>query len=356
VAIEMDRQDASFKKKKNRKRKKRSKKSCDDSRVADNQQQVNTQIATSQQPAEHSPEKIPETSTKIEASLTHTKYKSHKQEKKRKFSKEPKDIISEEEGARPSYSFQVDDTDHCETPIQAYRDVQVILDRLVKSLNKTRSTLKIYDPYYCDGGVKEKLASYGFTSVINRNRDFYDDIDKKVTPEYDVLVTNPPYSGMHMEKVLDFCSKSANKQKPFLLLLPHFVYTKDYYNRALSSTASSMFFLVPEIRYSYIPPAWVEAKMGSKALENGKTKTSPFPSFWYCHAPKEMIEQEWLIQNFGPSGMIRPKHHSKLRYAKQTQDIPRDFRGEFDPSKKRPNPKARKRAAKLRREAGRGAS
>lgn len=280
-------------------------------------------------------------------SLKQSERTSDNKGKKRKLSN---DIKDEEEG-RPRYSFQVDDTDHCETPVQAYRDAINILDRLAKSLNKTRTTLTIYDPYYCDGGVKQKLASFGFTSVINRNRDFYQDIDNNLTPEYDVLVTNPPYSGVHMEKILAFCSDISKtpRKKPFLLLLPHFVYTKDYYQRALSpQVSSSMFFLVPEVRYGYIPPSWVEAKMGSKAIDRGKTITAPFPSFWYCHAPTEMIQPKWLVQNFGPSGMFRPKHHSKLRYANCSQDIPRDFKGEFDPSKKRPNAKARKRAAKKR--------
>lgn len=257
------------------------------------------------------------------------------------------------EGERPRYMFQVDDTDHCETPFQAYRDILDVLDRLANSLHKKRSSLTIYDPYYCDGGVKKKLASFGFTSVINRNRDFYDDIEKGETPEYDVLVTNPPYSGVHMEKILAFCSsQSARKQKPFLLLLPHFVYTKDYYERALSSSKvfSSMFFLVPQVRYSYIPPSWVSAAKGSKALEQGKNKTAPFPSFWYAQVPERLIPNHWLVQQFGPSGMVCPKHHSKLRYAKSSKDIPRDFRGEFDPNNKRANPRARKRAAKKRRE------
>eukprot|EP00580_Thalassiosira_gravida_P018560 CAMPEP_0201659332 /NCGR_PEP_ID=MMETSP0494-20130426/2152_1 /ASSEMBLY_ACC=CAM_ASM_000839 /TAXON_ID=420259 /ORGANISM="Thalassiosira gravida, Strain GMp14c1" /LENGTH=398 /DNA_ID=CAMNT_0048136785 /DNA_START=90 /DNA_END=1286 /DNA_ORIENTATION=+ len=274
----------------------------------------------------------------------------------------------------PRYSFQVDDTDHCETPIQAYKDLLPILDRIAKSLNKKRSNLIIYDPYYCDGGVKKKLNSYGFTSVINRNRDFYEDIRKKQTPEYDVLVTNPPYSGVHMEKLLEFCSEIALRSgggsdsggdsgggcgKPFLLLLPHFVYTKDYYARALSSKVSSdIFFMVPEIRYSYFPPAWVEAKTGSKAIEQGRIKTAPFPSFWYAFAPSKQknIHSQWLVDNFGPSGSVRPKHRSKLRYANCTQHIPRDFRGEFDPNKKRANPKARKRAAKRRYDAMKSAS
>lgn len=291
-------------------------------------------------------------------------YNSESLGKKRKLSKDidTKDVSwrnvakTIDEKRCPRYPFQVDDTDHCETPLQAYRDVIDVLDRLARSLNKSRSTLRIYDPYYCDGGVKKKLASFGFASVINQNRDFYDDIDKNIIPEYDLLVTNPPYSGVHMEKILTFCSKISHTKKPFLLLLPHFVYTKDYYQRSLSSkVSSSIFFLVPEVRYAYTPPAWVEAKMGSKALEQGKTKTAPFPSFWYCHAPKEMIPPNWLLETFGPSGMVRPKHHSKLRYANRSQDIPRAFMGEFDPSKKRPNPKARKRAAKKRLEAARRA-
>jgi hypothetical protein len=251
---------------------------------------------------------------------------------------------------RPQYEFEVDDTDHCETPLQAYRDLLELLDRLAKSLGKNRSTLSIYDPYYCNGGVQKKLESLGFRNVINHNRDFYDDIAKKATPEYDVLITNPPYSGVHMEKLLTFAAQNQNK--PFLFLLPHFVYTKDYYSRALRSknTAVNLFFLVPETRYSYVPPEWVTSADGSKALAKGKDKTAPFPSFWYCHTGK-WLPPQWLIQTFGPSGVFKPKHSSKLRFAQCPKDIPRDFKGEFDETKKRPNPKARKKAAKKRREA-----
>lgn len=281
---------------------------------------------------------------------------NRKGKKKRKLSHDQGDVREDRAiatpGEQPRHPFQVDDTDHCETPSQAYQHVLDILDQLAKSINKKRSNLRIYDPYYCDGGVKKKLAVFGFASVINQNRDFYDDVEKKNTPGYDVLVTNPPYSGVHMEKILAFCSlESSTKQKPFLLLLPHFVYTKDYYQRSLSpNVSSSMFFLVPEVRYSYLPPAWVEANKGSKAIEQGKNVTAPFPSFWYCHAPKKMVSPNWLTEKFGPSGMIRSKHHSKLRYAKISKDLPRDFKGEFDSSKKRANPRARKRAAKKRRE------
>ena len=351
------------KKKKNRERKKQSKRLAREEVSTDRHQDSESQPAPENN-SNATPTTAVDATQKLSAALSSEETRKQQPEHKRK---KPKlsgqhlkvDVSNSTascstEESHPRYSFEVDDTDHCETPLQAYRDILDVLDRLAKSLHKTRATLRIYDPYYCDGGVKKKLASFGFTSVINRNRDFYDDIDKNLTPGYDVLVTNPPYSGMHMEKILAFCSECSTKtQKPFLLLLPHFVYTKDYYQRALSlKVSSSVFFLVPEARYGYIPPAWVEEKMGSKALEQGKTITAPFPSFWYCHSSKDAtIPSDWLIQNFGPSGMIRPKHHSKLRYAKSSKDIPRDFKGEFDLSKKRPNPKARKKAAKIRREA-----
>eukprot|EP00579_Thalassiosira_antarctica_P013318 CAMPEP_0201942012 /NCGR_PEP_ID=MMETSP0903-20130614/48181_1 /ASSEMBLY_ACC=CAM_ASM_000552 /TAXON_ID=420261 /ORGANISM="Thalassiosira antarctica, Strain CCMP982" /LENGTH=294 /DNA_ID=CAMNT_0048484231 /DNA_START=97 /DNA_END=978 /DNA_ORIENTATION=+ len=284
------------KKNKRMKRQKKNKKSKDEASPAADSQKIESK------PAKAEVATAPATPVNARGT-TSSKQSAHKPDnntgKKRKLSRDTiKDasthnaaINPTDEDTRPRYSFQVDDTDHCETPLQAYRDTIDILDRLAKSLNKTRSTLTIYDPYYCDGGVKKKLASFGFTSVINRNRDFYQDIDEKLTPEYDVLVTNPPYSGVHMEKILAYCSDISTKtRKPFLLLLPHFVYTKDYYQRALSpEVSSSIFFLVPEVRYGYIPPAWVEANRGSKALESGKNITAPFPSFWYCHAPTEMM-------------------------------------------------------------------
>ena len=39
---------------------------------------------------------------------------------------------------------------------------------------------------------------------MNRNRDFYSDIAMKGIPNYDILVTNPPYSGEHKPKLLDY--------------------------------------------------------------------------------------------------------------------------------------------------------
>ena len=289
-----------------------------------------------------------------DTNITNDECQHQKDNKKQKRDDNNDNITNNNISDTSRFAFKVDEADHCETPLAAYQDIVDVLDKLASSLNKSRSSLVIYDPYYCDGGIKQKLASIGFTNVINNNSDFYKDIKDKKIPEYDIILTNPPYSGAHMGQLLKYCKEIATeeKKKPFLLLLPHYVYTKDYYQLMLGPTvSSSMFFLVPLKRYNYIPPTWVDAEKGSKALVDGrKQDTAPFPSFWYCHIDNK-ISSDWLEDKFGKSGMVRPKHRSKLRYAKCTKDIPREFRGEFDPNNKRANPKARKRAAKMKREA-----
>eukprot|EP00041_Stephanoeca_diplocostata_P027941 m.779964 g.779964 ORF g.779964 m.779964 type:complete len:223 (+) comp23280_c1_seq2:393-1061(+) len=128
--------------------------------------------------------------------------------------------------------FETDDADHAETPLNAYKDIVILLDVFARNINKTRTSLRIYDPYYCDGSVIEKLGSLGFKNVINRCEDFYANIEHGTVPDHDVLVTNPPYSADHMERILKFCA-TENGCKPWLVLMPHFVYTKNYYGKTL---------------------------------------------------------------------------------------------------------------------------
>jgi hypothetical protein len=92
------------------------------------------------------------------------------------------------------------------------------------------------------GSVIEKLGALGFRHVINRCEDFYAAVAEKRLPPHDVLLTNPPYSADHMENILRFCSQQ-NGDTPWLVLMPNFVYTKNYYNDATSGT--SPFYIAP---------------------------------------------------------------------------------------------------------------
>jgi hypothetical protein len=49
---------------------------------------------------------------------------------------------------------------------------------------------------------------------------------------HDILVTNPPYSGEHKQKLLDYISGTA---APFALLLPAYTATKSYWKTFVES-------------------------------------------------------------------------------------------------------------------------
>lgn len=130
------------------------------------------------------------------------------------------------EGGDGSFPYDADPSDHAETPDEAYADVAPLLERLAECLGKTKETVRIYDPYYCNGGVIRRLKRHGFLHIYNRREDFYEKIAKKTTPDFDILLTNPPYSGDHPAKIVDFCCSVG---KPWLLLVPNWVYIKEYY-------------------------------------------------------------------------------------------------------------------------------
>jgi hypothetical protein len=93
----------------------------------------------------------------------------------------------------PLWEFETHPTDHAETPIEAYEDIAPVLDFVSHTLNCTRSTIKIWDPFFCQGSMVERLGSLGFTSVINKNEDAYQVFSESREPPHNVLLTNPPF-------------------------------------------------------------------------------------------------------------------------------------------------------------------
>lgn len=172
-----------------------------------------------------------------------------------------------------SHAFECDPSDHCETPFQAYKDIEPFLFRIAQSLKKTKATLRIYDPYFCEGSTKEHLLRLGFENVTNVNEDFYVNIENKNVPEYDVLLTNPPYSADHFTRILNFCGKS---KKPFFLLLPNFVCRKKYYASEIIQKQKEPMFLIPDELKPY--RYWAPGRKGFEVRAKG---TTPFVTFWY---------------------------------------------------------------------------
>lgn len=168
------------------------------------------------------------------------------------------------------WNFDVDYNDHFETPRVAYEDIVPLLNSICKATGQTSKELLIYDPYWCKGTMIEILSGLGFPGAINQNRDFYRDLQRGNVPAHDCLITNPPYSGEHKTKLLEFLR--ANHTKPFALLLPAYTATKSYwreFSEQLSREGSECFFLLPPDSYRYTHP------------EGTGKEAPPFYSAWF---------------------------------------------------------------------------
>lgn len=204
---------------------------------------------------------------------------------------------------RPQEFAAAEASDHAETPLNAYTHVTEILKHIQgqktqhsKSDRYSHRTLRIYDPYFCQGAVVSKLADCGFFSVYNRNEDFYaseawklvmsvtslsagsslqttprscqnsgsevecndcnrsdrgtaarDSTAEAVfhaapspSPLFDVLLTNPPYSADHVDRLFQF-SVSAPLipfvPPPSLPLLAVHIFTQLHVTSAAQTTS-----------------------------------------------------------------------------------------------------------------------
>lgn len=176
--------------------------------------------------------------------------------------------------------FDTVEDDHCETSSTAFAHIVPFLVLLAKKLKKQPNELVIYDPYYCAGSIVQHLNRLGFPRVHNVPEDFYEVISNKTIPEHDVVLTNPPYSGNHFERLLDFLKSNG---KPFLLLLPSHFSKRPAFQEA-TSLQKEMVYLTPKERYHYWTP------LGRRPSEDKKRKhrnihlgsrNSPFVSHWF---------------------------------------------------------------------------
>merc|ERR1719310_2473068 len=135
-------------------------------------------------------------------------------------------------GARIKYPYSVDYNDHFETPLRAYTDIFPVIETLIqqKCKGKQGKRVTIYDPFFCTGRAasllrqclqshNEELAEK--VDIQHEKRDFYKDLRENTVPKFDILVTNPPYSGDHKERFLEFAvNELCNSSRPFFLLMP----------------------------------------------------------------------------------------------------------------------------------------
>eukprot|EP00931_Biecheleriopsis_adriatica_P072772 TRINITY_DN47183_c0_g1_i1.p1 TRINITY_DN47183_c0_g1~~TRINITY_DN47183_c0_g1_i1.p1 ORF type:complete len:345 (-),score=77.74 TRINITY_DN47183_c0_g1_i1:10-891(-) len=159
------------------------------------------------------------------------------------------------------FAFEAEESDHCETPTMAYLHVARLLEEIAQAKfpderrKSARGKLRIYDPYYCQGGAKKKLTKLGFENVHNENEDFYKVCNTPAAPAFDVLVTNPPFSSRsHLAFLLDFVVASS---KPWLAVVPVHGILQDEYLEAVERIDPELkpFYMVPPKKYNFKTPA-----------------------------------------------------------------------------------------------------
>ena len=161
------------------------------------------------------------------------------------------------------HPFEADYNDHFETSDEAVHDIAYIIEALARSLGKEPSKLRIYDPYYCNGSIVGTWTRAGFPRCYNENEDCYKVWEEGTEPEYDCIITNPPYSGQHKEWCIRHCVESG---KPWLLLLPNYCATKQYFTSLIGGAPA--FFIIPNNAYIFTHP------------EGTGYDDSPFHSIW----------------------------------------------------------------------------
>ena len=198
------------------------------------------------------------------------------------------------------HPFICDPGDHAETPLVAFQDIAPLLRRLAGKVGLTPATLLLYDPFFCTGACVTHLRSLGFESVYNRNEDFYRVAASSAVPSHNVLVSNPPYTGQHLENTFRFCW--ANQGRPFFLLVPQFVARKPWLlehqereaNRGRGA-ASRLLYLGPKTQpYVFSAPA---ARADVVQKRGGVTAAAETTSSFPVSAGK--FQAVWVIGGLG---------------------------------------------------------
>ena len=127
----------------------------------------------------------------------------------------------------------------------------------------------IWEAFYADGKSGDYLKELGF-NVTQGKIDFFND---ETLPEYDIIVSNPPYS---------ICKKIMPRllklDKPFILLMPSCKINTSYFREYKDS---GLQIIIPRKRIHFI--------------KNGiQTTGCSFDCFYYCYKMNLKKDISWL--------------------------------------------------------------
>lgn len=120
----------------------------------------------------------------------------------------------------------------------------------------------LWEAFYGDGKSGEYLRELGF-DVIHEEIDFFDD---ETLPQYDILVSNPPFS-----KCKEVVGRLKKLEKPFIIVLPAFKLFTKYFRDAFQG--ENIQLIIPKKRIQF------------EKIKNGVKKAEgrcSFDCFYYC--------------------------------------------------------------------------
>ena len=95
----------------------------------------------------------------------------------------------------------------------------------------------IWSPFYSDGKQKEYFTEMGL-NILHEDKDFF-----AYTPDYDVLIDNPPFS-----KLREILAKLKDLDKPFILLMPSSKFNAKWFQRDFGDHLQ---MLIPKKKISF---------------------------------------------------------------------------------------------------------
>jgi hypothetical protein len=126
----------------------------------------------------------------------------------------------------------------------------------------------IWEAFYGDGKSGEYLKELGF-NVIHKHIDFFDD---ETLPEYDIIVSNPPFS---LSK--EVMKRLKELDKPFIIIMPSSKINTSYFREYKDNIQ----IIIPKKRIYFI--------------KNGEqTKGCNFDCFYYCYKMNLKNDITWL--------------------------------------------------------------
>ena len=155
--------------------------------------------------------------------------------------------------------------------------------------------------------------------------------DNNILNQFDVLVTNPPYSENHIARLMQFVTSEIfiRSQKPWFMLLPQWVHKKDYYINA--TTQSNLkgqrhqqsniqpFYVIPKKRYVYTPPPNFRIPKKSDVHK----KSSPFVSMWYCWGGTTAMNEQLILHFYDTKNCIVSQSCDLARSKNAIRDLRR---------------------------------